>query len=108
MVEIQDISFKQIQRKLKRKRIEQLAKEVFGKSMDVSESIDDLVVREKMKLRHYMLFNVPKAILIISPHGDEFSLYNEKYLDKTKELADRYENSLGGEVVIKANYFYKR
>ena len=110
MVRIEDVTVESLHRKLKRKKVEELIKEVFGKFIDITECANSLYVRERHipKFLFYPMLGFglvkSKSFLGIRLHYDKFDLSDEKYLDKTKELAEKYKMEFGNEVTIKTDY----
>jgi hypothetical protein len=95
MVKIEDITTTEVD------KAGQLAEEVFGKSVDVYTRRN---ITEVYVIKHFMKFFNPKLILAVTPALNEVRLYNEKYFDKAKEFASRYESNFGREVTLKTNY----
>lgn len=100
MVKIEGISIEELHDKLKRGKVGKLVREIFGKDISIRISdLDNLYIREKK--------STPKAFLVMHSYKDEFRLREEKYFDKTKELAEKYEQLFGtetSEVTIKLDY----
>jgi hypothetical protein len=88
----------------KETEVKQLAKEVFGKPINVSvrESHGDIYVI-KNAFRWYFFCRLT-PLLVISPFNNEIRLYHEKYFDKAKEFANKYETNFGGKVTLKTDY----
>jgi hypothetical protein len=88
----------------------QLAKEVFGKSGNISvikpDSYEVYIIKNRF-LSFFPPFD-QTLILAIDTYFDEFKLYKEKYFDKTKELAQKYEKHFKAEVTIKTDYSKKQ
>lgn len=104
MVKIEDIA------ESKGPEVKQLAKEVFGKSGNISVIKPDLYEVYVIKNR-FLSFFPPfdqTLILAIDTSFDELKLYKEKYFDKAKELANKYETRFGKEVTIKTDYSRKQ
>jgi len=95
MVKIEDVTVENLHSKFKMKRIRGLVREVFGKSIKVSESEFGLSVAKRSKEEHF---------LKISSYTPRFILTDKEYFDKTKELANKYETNFGGEVTLKTDY----
>ncbi|MCX6749852.1 MAG: hypothetical protein NTZ83_00160 [Candidatus Pacearchaeota archaeon] len=98
MVKIEDVTVENLHSKFKLKRVERLIKEVFGDSIDTAEYSLGLFVAEKYKEGHF---------LKISSYEPRFFLTDRKYFDKAKELAEKYENFFGEEVILKTDYSKK-
>ena len=100
MVKMEDITSS------KEDKIGQLAKEIFGKAINIDVNTTRCkgeIYIIKNAFMDYFFCN-PKLILAITSFNNEFRLYNEKYLDRAKELANKYETNFGGEVTLKTDY----
>lgn len=91
-----------IQEKLKMGKVGKLIKEVFGNSFEIIYSdFNKITVQEK---------DFDDFSFVIALEKNEFHLRNRKYFNKTKELAEKYEQLFLGdkkEVTIKTRYFKK-
>ena len=96
-----------ISRKLKMKKTEKLISKIFGNSFEITDSLLEII---------YVKDKNSQYPLIISLSKNVFALTNRQYFDKTRELAEKYEESFGteetnengGEVTIKTDYFPKK
>ncbi len=106
MVKIEGISAEELHSELKKKKVEKLVKEVFGKEIEVDECVGNLFVREKSNLINILKMSPNPSFLNIylSLGKNNFELKDSKYFDKTYELANKYETNFGGEVTIKLDY----
>jgi len=106
MVNIEDIGVKELHNKLKNKQIGRLVREVFGKDVNIDECIGNLFLSEEENKWKPGLD--PKCFLVIFPNKNKFILKDEKYSDKTREFAEKYEQLFGtetNEITIKLAYF---
>ena len=106
MVKIEGIDVDKLHVKLKIGKVEKLVKEVFGKDVKIDECVCNLFVMEKQKIydKLRMKPNPPFLIIYLLINKNKSELKNKKYLDKTKELAEKYEANFGGEITIKTDY----
>jgi hypothetical protein len=88
--------------KSKEGEVQQLAKEVFGKSWNLSftrPSVYGVYVVKNLFLDLLPGFD-PTLILAIDTSFNEFRLYEGKYFDKAKELAKKYEEQFKAKVTL--------
>lgn len=109
MTNFDHIRAEKIQKKLKNKKVRKLVKEVFGKSIDVNCFGSVINVKERQRgLAQFFDYDVPATFLTLFSCDNYFVLREEKYLDKTKEFAEKYKESFGGETTIKPNYSLRK
>jgi hypothetical protein len=104
MVEIEDLTVNSLQKKLKTGRVKGLIKEIFGKDVHIKKFAGNLYVGEKNKLFNFVTLSPKRSFLDVDLYFDKLSLEDEKYFDKTKELAEQYEKNIGNTVTIRTDY----
>ena len=104
MVKIEDITVENLHRKLKKGKIKKLVKEVFGEDISIREFAGDFNIAKKFKLYNFLILSLPKSFLRIDSYFNKFNLSDLQYFDKTKELAEKYENFFGEEVTLRTPY----